>query len=91
MGDLKAPSSKPQGVTYPVYPPGKPQSPWEECLAVLRKLLQQFLRCLTCGCYDGGFYDDDDLHADVGYEGYIMDEEKEAVENLLGDLYSSCE
>ncbi len=56
----------------------------DEILHLLRKLLDYCLCCLTCGCYPGPR---DNLTAEV-YEAELMDEERQAVHNLLQYLHS---
>ena len=56
----------------------------DDVLDLLKRLLDYCLCCLTCGCYPGP---GDDLHAEV-YEAELTEEERTAVERLLGYLDS---
>ena len=56
----------------------------EELIRLLKKLLDYCLCCLSCGCYPGPR---DPLSAEV-YDAELMEEEREAVHNLLKYLNS---
>ena len=51
----------------------------DEILRVLRKVLDCFLCCVTCGCYGSPRRH---LHGDL-YESELMEDERVAVRNLL--------
>lgn len=81
MGDAK-------GISFngkPAEGDGTKVSFLDELLDLLKKLLERFLCCVTCGCYPKPR--DDQLHVEV-YEAELMEEERDAVSDLLKYLDS---
>ena len=80
MGDAK-------GVTFqPTLDEVKGRKPsvWEDLIAILRKLLDLLVKCITCGCYSRP---QENIQLEV-YEAELMEQERTAVHNLLSYLDS---
>lgn len=75
MGDARVEKIQAEGATKP--------RPVEAVLHELRKILEYLLCVVTCGCFPGP---QDELHTAQAAEAELMQDEREAVRNLLAYL-----